>query len=66
MAQDARLALLGAQNHERPEQAAQEPALESQAGAAGDLDVPRPRRMRLLVDAIVETWGVKYDKAVEC
>ena len=38
VAQDARPALLGAQNRERPEQAAQEPALESQAGAAGDLD----------------------------
>ena len=38
VAQDARPALLGAQNRERPEQAAQEPALESRAGAAGDLD----------------------------
>ena len=38
VAQDARPALLGAQDRERPEQAAEEPALESQAGAAGDLD----------------------------
>ena len=26
----------------------------------------RPRRMHSAFDAFVETWGVKYDKAVEC
>jgi len=38
MAQDPRPALLGAQNRQRAEQAAEEPAIESQACAAGDLD----------------------------
>ena len=36
--QDARPALLGAQDRQCPQQAAEEPAIESQAGAAGDLD----------------------------
>src|SRR5262249_22856388 len=38
MASDARPALLGAQNRQRPQQTAEEPATESQAGAAGNLD----------------------------
>src|SRR6266487_855276 len=38
MAQDPRPALLGAQERQRAEQAAEEPAIESQACAAGDLD----------------------------
>src|SRR5215469_18521006 len=38
MASDARPALLGAQNRQRPQQTAEEPAIESQAGAAGNLD----------------------------
>ena len=38
MAQDARPALLGAQDRQRPEQAAEEPASESQTRASGDLD----------------------------
>ena len=38
MAEDARPALLGAQDCQCLEQAAEEPALESQAGAPGDLD----------------------------
>ena len=38
LAQDARPALLGAQDRQRPEQAAEEPASESQTRAPGDLD----------------------------
>jgi hypothetical protein len=38
MATDARPALLGAQDRQYPQQAAEEPAIEGQAGAAGDLD----------------------------
>ena len=38
VAEDARPALLGAQDRQRAEQAAEEPAIESQARAAGDLD----------------------------
>jgi hypothetical protein len=38
MATDARPALLGAQDRQCPQQAAEEPAIEGQAGVAGDLD----------------------------
>jgi transposase-like protein len=38
LAENARAALLGAQDGERPQQAAEEPAAEGQAGVAGDLD----------------------------
>src|SRR5215468_7681521 len=38
LAPDARPALLGAQNRQRPQQTAEQPATESQAGAAGNLD----------------------------
>src|SRR5436190_5793600 len=38
MAAHARPALLGAQNRQRPQQTAEAPATESQAGAAGNLD----------------------------
>jgi putative transposase len=38
VAEDARPALLGAQDRQCAEQAAEEPAIESQAGAAGNLD----------------------------
>src|SRR5271157_1356861 len=39
LAGGARAAMLGAQDREHPQQAAQEPSLKSQAGVAGDLDV---------------------------
>jgi hypothetical protein len=38
VAKDAQPALLGAQDRQRPQQAAEEPATEGQAGAPGDLD----------------------------
>jgi Transposase, Mutator family len=39
---------------------------ESQAPAAGDLDGRDQEGPLAAFDAFVETWGVKYDKAVEC
>src|SRR5262245_28984880 len=62
MASDARPALLGAQNRQRPQQTAEEPATESQAGAARNTK----KDALAAFDAFIETWGVKYDKAVEC
>ena len=59
-------ALLGAQDRQCAEQAAEEPAIESQARAAGDLDGRDQEGALAAFDAFVETWGVKYDKAVEC
>ena len=66
VAQDARPALLGAQDRQCPEQAAQEPASESQTRAAGDLDGRDQDEALVAFDAFIETYGVKYDKAVEC
>jgi putative transposase len=65
VAEDARPAMLGTQNRQRAQQAAEEPAIESQAGAPGDL-VGRDQDALAEFEAFVETWGVKYDKAVEC
>jgi IstB-like ATP binding protein/Transposase, Mutator family len=65
MAEDPRPALLGAQDRECAEPA-EEPGTESQAGAAGDLDGRDPQGCPHSFDAFVETWGVKYEKAVEC
>src|SRR5947207_15748665 len=66
MAAHARPALLGAKNRQRPQQTAEAPATESQAGAAGNLDGRNQEDALAAFDAFVETWGVKYDKAVEC
>ena len=63
VAEDARPALLGSQDCQRPQQAAEEPAIESQAIAAGDLDGRDQEGCRC---GIVETYGVKYDKAADC
>jgi transposase-like protein len=53
----------GAQDCERPQQAAE---TESQAGAAEDLDGRDQEGALAAFDAFVEAWGVEYDKAVEC
>ena len=66
VAEDPRPALLGAQDRQCAQQAAEEPAIEGQAGAAGDLDGRDQEGCARAFDAFVETWGVKYDKAVEC
>jgi len=69
MAEDPQPTLLGALDRQRPQQAAEEPATE------------RPKAKRALQEiwmaettkdalagftAFVETWGVKYDRAVGC
>ena len=48
VAQDARATLLGAQDGERPEQAAEEPAAQGQARLAGNLDGGNEARMPTL------------------
>src|SRR5437762_10163225 len=66
MAAHARPALLGAQNRQRPQQTAEAPATESQA-ALQEIWMAETKKDALAAfDAFVETWGVKYDKAVEC
>jgi SHS2 domain-containing protein len=44
----------------------QTPVHQSQAGAAEDLDGRDQKDVLAAFDVFVETWGVKYDKAVEC
>jgi putative transposase len=67
VAHDVGPTLLGAQDRQRAQQAAGQPASEGQAGAAGDLDGRKTKKDALTAfDAFVEAWGVKYDKAVEC
>ena len=67
LADDARAALLGAQDGERLEQAAEEPAAESQARTAGDLDGrdarPRPRPPSTPSSKATQ---LKYEKAADC
>jgi putative transposase len=66
VAEDPRPAVLGPQDRQRLEQAAEEPALESQA-ALQEIWMAETKKDALTAfDAFVETWGVKYDKAVEC
>ena len=67
--QDARPALLGAQDRQCPEQAAEEPAIESQAGAAGDLDgrdqegcTRRVRRLRRNLGRQIRQGGRVLDQ----
>ena len=66
MAEYARPTLLGAQNGQRLEQVAEEPTAKSQACAAGDLDGRDQKGCLVAFDAFIETYGVKYEKAVEC
>jgi hypothetical protein len=66
MATHARPALLGAQDRECAQQAAEEPAIESQAGAAEVWMAETKKDALLAFDGFIETWGVKYDRATEC
>src|ERR1700730_948539 len=66
MATHARPALLGAQDRQRAQQAAEEPTMKGEAGAARDLDGRNQEDALLAFDAFIETWGVKYDRATEC
>jgi len=67
VAEDESATLLGAQNREYLEQDAEEPAGQSQARIAGNLDgrtpgrPPRPHSMRSS-----KPTAQKYEKAVEC
>ena len=51
---------------QRPEQASQEPAGESHTRASGHLDGRDQKGGAAALDAFVETYRVKYDKAVAC
>ena len=67
LAEDARAALLGAQDRERARQAAEEPAAESQARLAGDLDGrDQGRRRDAHSTPSSRATQLKYEKAAEC
>jgi len=66
VAQDPRPALLGTQDRQRAEQVAEEPAVESQARLQEIWMAETKKDALAAFDVFVETWGVKYDKAVEC
>jgi hypothetical protein len=58
-------ALLGPHDRQCLEQAAEEPARESQAGAPEIWMADTRKDALAAFDAFVDTWGAKYDKAVE-
>ena len=65
MAPDARPALLGARNHQRPTNC-RRASNRKPSGRCRKSGWPRPRRMRLRPSTpSSRPWGVKYDKAVE-
>ena len=66
MAPDPQPALLGAQDRQRAQQAAQEPALEGKACSPGDLDGRTKNDADSAFVAFIETCAVKYDKAAAC
>jgi transposase-like protein len=66
VAADPRPALLGAQNRQRAEQVAEEPAIESKRALQEVWMAETKNDALLAFDAFVETWGIKYDKAVDC
>src|SRR6266540_3269808 len=73
MAADPRPALLGAQNRQRPQQTAEQPATESQAGAAGNLDggdqegcACRLRRLRRDLGRQIRQGGRVPDQGSRC
>ena len=66
LAENARAALLGAQDRERARQVAEEPAAESQARVAGDLDGRDQGRRRAGVRRLHRELHAKYEKAADC
>ena len=66
LADNARTTLLGAQDRERLEQAAEEPSLQGQTRPAGIWMAETKTDAVTAFDAFAETYGVKYEKAVEC
>src|SRR5499433_1075423 len=66
MAADPRPTLLGAQDRQCAEQVAEEPASKAKR-ALQEISMAEAKKDALAAfDVFVETWGVKYDKAVEC
>ena len=51
---------------QRPQQTAEEPAAESQAITAGDLDGRTSKDAEAAFDAFMAAYELKYDKAAEC
>jgi transposase-like protein len=67
MAENARAALLGAQDGERARQAAEEPAAQGQARLAGDLDGRETKAEAFAAfDTFIEAYAPKYEKATAC
>ena len=66
MAPDPQPALLGAQDRQRAQQAAQEPALEGKACSPGDPQAETRNDAESAFDAFIETCAVKYHKAAAC
>ena len=66
MADHTRATLLGAQDRQRPQQTAEGPAAESQAGITGDLDGETSKDAEAAFDAFIAAYELKYDKAAEC
>jgi len=67
VADHTRATLLGAQDRQRPQQTAEEPAAEGQAVITGDLDGRgRARDAEAAFDAFTAAYELKYDKAAEC
>ena len=67
VAEDESATLLGAQNRECLEQAAEEPAQAKAKRALQDIWMAETRKAaETALDAFIETYGTKYEKAVEC
>ena len=66
MAEDTYATLLGAQDGQCLEQAAEEPASKGQACVAGHLDGGDQAGRRGCIRWFIECYGLKYEKAVEC
>jgi len=66
LAENARAALLGAQDRQRARQAAEEPAAESQTRVAGDMDGRNKSRRRTGVRRLHRELRLKYEKAADC
>jgi hypothetical protein len=66
MAQDARATLLGAQDRQRPQQAAEELQGKAKRALQNIWMAETKHAAEAPLDMFVEIYGVKYDKAVEC
>jgi transposase-like protein len=66
LANHTRATLLGAQDRQRPQQTAEEPAAEGQAVITGHLDGETSKDAEAAFDAFIAAYELKYDKAAEC